>query len=53
MKKIALATFAVSMLLTGAASAADLGARPYYSKAPAPILAAYNWSGFYAGVNGG
>jgi len=41
------------MLLTGAASAADLGARPYYSKAPAPILAAYNWSGFYIGVNGG
>jgi outer membrane immunogenic protein len=53
MKKIALATFAVSMLLAGSASAADLGARPYYSKAPAPILAAYNWSGFYAGVNGG
>ena len=53
MKKIAFATVAVSMLLTGAASAADLGARPYYSKAPAPILAAYNWSGFYIGVNGG
>ena len=53
MKKIAFATVAVSMLLTGAASAADLGARPYYSKAPAPIVAAYNWSGFYVGVNGG
>jgi outer membrane immunogenic protein len=53
MKKIALTTLAVSMLLTGAASAADLGARPYYGKAPAPIVAAYNWSGFYLGVNGG
>src|SRR3979409_621036 len=53
MKKIALTTLAVSMLLTGAASAADLGARPYYGKAPVPIVAGYNWSGFYLGVNGG
>jgi outer membrane immunogenic protein len=51
MKKIALATVA-TLLLTGAASAADLAARPY-TKAPAPIMAAYNWTGFYIGINGG
>ena len=33
------------------AVAADLAARPY-TKAPA-VIAMYNWSGFYAGVNGG
>jgi outer membrane immunogenic protein len=32
-----------------AASAADLGARPYYSKAPAFVDSIYNWSGFYVG----
>lgn len=47
MKKIAFATAALSMLLTGAASAADLAARPY-TKAP-PIAAVYNWTGFYVG----
>lgn len=36
-----------------AASAADLPARTY-SKAPSlPVVAAYDWSGFYIGVNGG
>ncbi|WP_420134767.1 outer membrane protein [Rhodopseudomonas sp.] len=48
------------LLLTGVAAlafavpavAADLPARTY--KAPPPaIVAAYNWSGFYVGVNGG
>lgn len=38
--------------LTHAASAADLAARPYV-KAPAMVQAAYDWSGFYIGVNGG
>jgi outer membrane immunogenic protein len=33
----------------GAASAADLGARPYYTKAPAIADALYNWGGFYVG----
>jgi outer membrane immunogenic protein len=51
MKKIAFAT-AATLLLTGAASAADMAARPY-TKAPAPIMLAYNWTGFYVGVNGG
>ena len=51
MKKIAIA---VAALLMGSvsASAADLAARPY-TKAPAPIVAAYNWSGFYVGLHAG
>lgn len=52
MKKIALATVAISALLTGAASAADLAARPY-TKAPPPMVALYNWGGFYIGGNAG
>src|SRR5262245_556076 len=52
MKKIAFATAAATMLLTGAASAADLAARPY-TKAPMPVAAVYNWTGFYIGANGG
>jgi outer membrane immunogenic protein len=47
MKKIALAA-AATLLLTGAASAADLAARPY-TKAPPPVVAVYNWTGFYVG----
>jgi outer membrane immunogenic protein len=35
----------------GAASAADLPARTY-TKAP-PMVAMYDWSGFYIGINGG
>src|ERR1700738_2608879 len=33
----------------GAASAADLGSRSYYPKAPAIADALYNWGGFYVG----
>ena len=51
MKKFLLATVA-SAALVSSASAADLAARPY-TKAPAVVAAAYNWSGFYAGVMGG
>jgi len=45
---------AVSMLAVSAvgASAADLAARPY-TKAPVAVVAAYDWSGFYLGANGG
>ena len=51
MKKLiaALATFGA---LTGSASAADLAARPY-TKAPAPIATAYNWTGFWISGGGG
>ena len=52
MKKIALATTALFMLSAGAASAADLAARPY-TKAPVPVVAVYNWTGFYIGANAG
>src|SRR3977135_1925054 len=53
MKKLIVALAAVAAFTTSA-SAADLAARPY-SKAPAPIAAAYNWTGFYifGGVGGG
>ncbi|MDI1265044.1 MAG: hypothetical protein PS018_17475, partial [bacterium] len=51
MQKLVLAA-ATSILLAGAASAADLAARPY-TKAPAPMVSVYNWTGFYVGINGG
>jgi len=46
---------AVTALLAGvsAASAADLAARPYTKAPMAPMVAVYNWTGFYIGVNGG
>src|ERR1700754_3056291 len=53
MKKVLLVT--ASLIALGAAapaSAADLAARPY-TKAPPMVAAAYDWSGFYAGINGG
>src|SRR5262245_37732071 len=53
MKKMMLVT--ASLVALGAAApavAADLAARPY-TKAPALIQAAYDWSGFYIGLNGG
>jgi outer membrane immunogenic protein len=51
MNKLALA---VSILAVSAvsASAADLAARPYTKVAPV-VVAAYDWSGFYVGANGG
>jgi outer membrane immunogenic protein len=53
MKKLIIALTA-SVALAGTASAADLGARPY-TKAPAPVAPAYNWTGFYifGGAGGG
>jgi outer membrane immunogenic protein len=53
MKKLVLAMTAVAAF-SGAASAADLAARPY-TKAPAPVAPAYNWTGFYifGGAGGG
>jgi outer membrane immunogenic protein len=44
-------------VLSGAAlsgaSAADLPRSNYYAPAPAAVPAAYNWRGFYAGLNAG
>ena len=54
MKKVLLATVALAALggATSAASAADLA--PRYTKAPPPpIVAVYDWTGFYIGANGG
>lgn len=50
-KKISIAA-AVLAISAGSAFAADLAARPY-TKAPPPVATAYDWSGFYIGVNGG
>jgi len=53
MKRYLLATVAISALAaTTSASAADLAARPY-TKAPPMMVAMYDWSGFYIGLNGG
>jgi outer membrane immunogenic protein len=52
-KLIVSATFAISAILgIGTASAADLAARPYTKAAPM-MVALYDWSGFYIGLNGG
>ena len=51
MKKFLLGTVAL-VAMAGSASAADLAARPY-TKAPPMLVAAYDWSGFYIGANGG
>jgi outer membrane immunogenic protein len=51
-KKIALAAAAVSALLTTTAFAADMA--PRYAKAPPPpVVAVYNWTGFYIGAHVG
>jgi len=54
MKRLCLAAIAL-VALGGAAAAADLSPAPrYYPKAPAYMPAqAYNWTGFYLGINGG
>jgi len=50
-KKLFLFAAAASLLLAGAASAADMPAR--YTKAPVAPVAVYNWTGFYVGGNAG
>ena len=52
MKKL-LGGIAISALLAAPAIAADLPARVPVKAAPAPIIAAYNWTGCYIGVQGG
>ena len=56
MKKLLLGTVGLAGLTMAApAFAADLPARApaAYSKAPAMVAPVYDWSGFYAGINGG
>jgi outer membrane immunogenic protein len=51
-KKLALAAVAVSALFTTTAYAADMA--PRYTKAPPPpVVAVYNWTGFYIGAHVG
>jgi outer membrane immunogenic protein len=52
MKKFGIALCALT-LGTVAASAADLPARTYTKAPPPPVVAAYDWSGFYIGIDGG
>jgi outer membrane immunogenic protein len=52
MKKILLATVALTALVAAPAMAADL-ARPVYKAAPPPVVYAYSWTGCYVGGNGG
>jgi outer membrane immunogenic protein len=54
MKKLVLHVAAISVLLAGSASAADLR-RPAPVKAPPPVapIVAYNWTGCYVGGGGG
>lgn len=51
MRRLTLALLATTglALSVATASAADLGQRPVYKAAPAPVPVAYNWSGFYLG----
>lgn len=53
MKRVLLASVA-AMLLAGSAGAADLSPRYQPIVPKAPIMSpAYNWTGFYLGINGG
>lgn len=53
MRRISAGYVAFSLLLSAtSAFAADLSLAPLYKAPPAPAPA-YNWSGFYAGLNGG
>src|ERR1700759_4694950 len=52
MKKILFGILGIASLVTTSALAADLPAR-VYTKAPVFVEPAFNWSGFYLGVNVG
>ena len=52
MKRMLVGIAAATLLITTGALAADLPMKaPVYTKAP--VVPVYNWTGFYAGVNGG
>ncbi|WGR75219.1 MULTISPECIES: outer membrane beta-barrel protein [unclassified Bradyrhizobium] len=54
MKKIFVGAIgALAIGMSAPASAADLAARPYTKAPPAPVVAVYDWTGFYIGANGG
>jgi outer membrane immunogenic protein len=45
----------IALVAAGPVAAADMPVRaaPVYKAAPGPIIAAYNWTGFYVGLNAG
>ena len=49
---LAAAAATLALAMAAPASAADMAARPY-TKAPPPVAAIYDWTGFYIGANGG
>jgi outer membrane immunogenic protein len=52
--KFVAAVIATSAIVgVSAASAADMAPRTYTKAPPAPVVAVYNWTGLYIGVNGG
>jgi outer membrane immunogenic protein len=54
MKKLATLCFALGVLAAApGAEAADLSLAPLYKAPPSEVTQAYNWTGFYLGVNGG
>jgi outer membrane immunogenic protein len=54
MNKFVAACFALGALVTApCADAADLSLAPLYKAPPSEVNQAYNWTGFYLGVNGG
>jgi outer membrane immunogenic protein len=54
MKKVVAASFALGALVAArGAVAADLSLAPLYKAPPAEVAQAYDWTGFYFGVNGG
>jgi outer membrane immunogenic protein len=53
-KTLAAGCFAVGALMSAqCATAADLSVAPLYKAPPPAVAPAYNWSGFYLGINGG
>jgi len=53
-KTIAAGCIALGVLVTAqSAGAADLSVAPLYKAPPAQVTQAYNWTGFYLGINGG
>ncbi len=51
--KLGIATLAL-LATSFAAEAADMPVKgPYYKAAPRSVVSYYNWTGFYAGINGG
>ena len=53
MKKLLLGTVGLIALGIAPASAADLAAQPYYTKAPPMVAQVFDWTGFYIGGNAG